>query len=337
MLTLSLVGGVALQLALQYRLNYWSRDFFDAFGRRDGPALRHQAMLFLALAGFSICVAVLLVWARMTIQRKWRAWLTTALLGRWLAGGVRHDLHFEAGEDDNSEFRIAEDARIATQTPVDLAASCLTALLSAVTFIGVLWHVGGDLVIRFGHNDLMVPKYLVITVCVYSMVLTGAMMFIGRGMVRVIEGKNGAEAEFRSAASHVREGTSTGRTADQRDDCDLVSVAFQTVSIHWRYLSHQVVRTTLVSTGNTLAAPIVAWVLCAPKYLAGTMSLGEAAQVVAAFVIVQTALNWLVDNYPNLAECLSSVHRVAALLQALDEVDAKPEGELAGVLSRPDE
>jgi hypothetical protein len=25
-----------LQLALQYRLNYWSRDFFDAFGRRDG-------------------------------------------------------------------------------------------------------------------------------------------------------------------------------------------------------------------------------------------------------------------------------------------------------------
>ena len=32
------------------------------------------------------------------------------------------------------------------------------------------------------------------------------------------------------------------------------------------------------------------------------MSLGEAAQAVAAFEMVQTALNWLVDNYPGLAE-----------------------------------
>ena len=41
------------------------------------------------------------------------------------------------------------------------------------------------------------------------------------------------------------------------------------------------------------------------------MSLGEAAQAVAAFVMVQTALNWLVDNYPGLAECLSSVIALA--------------------------
>jgi len=36
---------------------------------------------------------------------------------------------------------------------------------------------------------------------------------------------------------------------------------------------------------------------------------------------VQTALNWLVDNYPGLAECLSSVNRVGSLLVALDELD----------------
>ena len=56
-------------------------------------------------------------------------------------------------------------------------------------------------------------------------------------------------------------------------------------------------------------------------YLVGTMSLGEVAQAVAAFVMVQTALNWLVDNYPGLAECLSSVNRVGSLLIALDERD----------------
>jgi putative ATP-binding cassette transporter len=87
-------------------------------------------------------------------------------------------------------------------------------------------------------------------------------------------------------------------------------------------------RTTLVSHGNTLAAPVIAWVLCAPKYLTGTMSLGEVAQSVAAFVMVQSSLNWLVDNYPGLAECLSSVNRVAALLVALDELN--PDGDSPG-------
>ena len=49
-------------------------------------------------------------------------------------------------------------------------------------------------------------------------------------------------------------------------------------------------RTTMVSQGNILLAPVIAWWLCAPKYLVGTMSLGEVAQVTAAFVIVQAAL-----------------------------------------------
>jgi putative ATP-binding cassette transporter len=80
-------------------------------------------------------------------------------------------------------------------------------------------------------------------------------------------------------------------------------------------------RTTLVSQGNVLMAPVIGWVLCAPKYLVGTMSLGEVAQVTAAFVTVQAALNWLVDNYSSLADCLSSVNRVASLLLALDQLD----------------
>jgi ABC-type uncharacterized transport system fused permease/ATPase subunit len=57
----------------------------------------------------------------------------------------------------------------------------------------------------------------------------------------------------------------------------------------------------LISHGNALAAPIAGWELCAPKYLTGTMMLGEVAQAVSAFVMVQVALNWLVDNYPGLA------------------------------------
>jgi putative ATP-binding cassette transporter len=104
---------VLLQLVIQYRLNYWSRDFFDAFGRRDGPTLRAQALIFLPLAGSSILVAVLAVWARMTTERRWRAFMTQHLIDRWLANDLFRQLRFPVGEDQNPEYRIAEDARVA--------------------------------------------------------------------------------------------------------------------------------------------------------------------------------------------------------------------------------
>jgi putative ATP-binding cassette transporter len=311
-----------LQLALQYRLNYWSRDFFDAFGRRNGPALWTQALLFLLLAGLSILVAVLAIWARMTTQRKWRAWLTRNLIDRWLSNKrVRH-LQFREGEDRNPEYRIAEDVRVATDAPVSMAAGLLTAALNVIIFVGVLWNVGGDLVVEALGHVLTVPKYLVITVATYSVLLTLAITVIGRRMTHIIAEKNAAEAQFRSVASHLREqGAAELVLGDRSAQHRLLSEAFNTVIGRWRDLCFQIMRTTLVSHGNTLAAPVIAWVLCAPKYLTGTMSLGEVAQSVAAFVMVQSSLNWLVDNYPGLAECLSSVNRVGSLLVALDEID----------------
>jgi putative ATP-binding cassette transporter len=325
-LAAAVLGSAVLQMALQYRLNYWSRDFFDAFGRRDASAVREQALLFVVLVIMSVVVAILSIWARMTTQRKWRAWLTRHLIDRWLSNDRFRQLSFQQGEDRNPEYRIAEDARVATDGPVSMAAGLLTAVLSAIIFIGVLWNVGGDLDLRLFDHRVTLPKYLVIAVAVYSGLLTVGMTVIGRRMVGAIADKNAAEAQFRSVGGNLRE----RGAADLRDHVEpaphrQMAKAFDVVIGRWRDLCYQVMRITVVSHGNLLTAPVIGWILCAPKYLGGTMSLGEVAQVVSAFVIVQTALNWLVDNYAGLAECLSSVNRVAALLLALDEFDRDSE------------
>ena len=44
-------------------------------------------------------------------------------------------------------------------------------------------------------------------------------------------------------------------------------------------------------------------------------------QAAAAFVAVQGAFNWLIDNFPRLAECLSSANRVGNLLLAFDQLE----------------
>jgi len=322
--TLLLLASVLFQLLIQYRLSYWGRDFFDAFGRRDGGVLKAQALLFLPLAGASILVAVLGVWSLMTTQRRWRAWLTQHLIDRWLENDLFRSLQFAVGEDQNPEYRIAEDARIAVDSPLSMAVGLLKAVLSAGIFIGILWNVGGDLVVGVFGYVLTVPKYLVIAVATYSALLTLAMIFIGRRLVSVIAGKNAAEAQFRSVGSHLRERDAFATNAVGKIEQHIsLSHALQDVIDRWRDLCVQLMQTTLVSQGNVLLAPVIAWVLCAPKYLVGTMSLGEVAQVTAAFVIVQAALNWLVENYAGLADCLSSINRVAALLLALDQLSGE--------------
>ena len=78
-------------------------------------------------------VAMLLVWARMTTQRQWRAWLTKELIARWVVNDRARRLRFTFGEDRNPEYRIAEDARVATDAPITMAVGLLTAVLNAVT------------------------------------------------------------------------------------------------------------------------------------------------------------------------------------------------------------
>ena len=63
--------------------------------------------------------------------------------------------------------------RIATEAPVDLAVGILTAFLTSVTFIGVLWSVGGSLTIPSAAADITIPGYLVIAVVIYCIIISG--------------------------------------------------------------------------------------------------------------------------------------------------------------------
>ena len=69
-----------LQLLTQYWLNFWNRDFFDAIERKDGTELWAQALRFVPLAAASLGLAIVSVWGRMTMQRKWREWLSNHLM-----------------------------------------------------------------------------------------------------------------------------------------------------------------------------------------------------------------------------------------------------------------
>ena len=319
-LTVGLVVIAVLQLAVQYRLNYWNRDFFNALARRDGYALWRQVVVFAPLAITSVGLAVVSVWTRMTTQRKWRQWLTTDILGDWFGADHYRKLEAAPGEYKNAEYRISYDVKTATDAPVDLTLGLVNSVMTAGVFTGVLWSVGGGLTVAAGGLTVTVPGYLVVGAVIYAIVFTSLMLVIGRNLPSVIQMQSQGEAEFLAAANEIREsGNHPASELDIKRE-SVVWDALTQVLLRWRQLLWQLMGTTFVSQTDLLFAPVFGWFLCAPKYLAGSMTLGELTQASAAFVAVQVAFNWLVDNYQRLSEWRSAADRVAVLLLALDRI-----------------
>ena len=317
-----LIATVVLQLLTQYWINFWNRDFFNAIERKNGAELLAQALRFLPLAAASLTLAVVSVWGRMTLQRKWREWLSRHLYDYWSEHGHDRRLRFMFGEHQTPEYRIAEDARVATDSPIDLFLGLLSSFLTAITFVGVLWTVGGALVIDAFSLVVAIPGYLVAAVVAYSVLLTSATMFIGRHLRRVIEDKNRAEAALRETGAQLRESAEgTALPEGNIDGRRAIGAALAEVIAQWRAYCFQLMRMTLVSHTNVLLTPVVALLLCTPQYVAGAMTLGEVVQAAAAFAIVQGAFNWITDSYQRLAEWTSSANRVASLLLSLDQID----------------
>jgi vitamin B12/bleomycin/antimicrobial peptide transport system ATP-binding/permease protein len=317
-----LVAVVVLQLYVQFRFNYWNRDFFDALESRNPARLRGQALLLVPLCAGSVTLAVISVWGRMTMQRNWRQWLSTKVIDYWVDEDRYVRLATVQGDQKIPEYRIAEDIRIATDAPIDFALGLVSSLLTAIIFVQVLWEVGGPIVVGVAGHDIWIPGYLVIGVAVYSGIVTSAMLWVGRPLMRMVQIKNQAEAELITAAHHLRDiGEGVMPVQQKPEVVGGLWQALQHVMKQWRRICWQLMRTTMVSHVNSLLAPIIGLVLCAPKFLAGAMTLGELTQAAAAFTLVQGAFNWLVDNYSRVADWISSLERVGGLLLSLDQLN----------------
>lgn len=318
-----LVACVVLQLLVQYRLNLWNRDFFNALGRRDGSEIWQQAGAMFVLVAQSVVLAIAAVWARMSFQRRWRAWLTARLVAIWLAEGRDSGSGTGDREPQFTVYRIADDARTATDAPIDFAVGLLASVLAAGTFVAVLWNVGGSLNLAPVGLEIHVPGYLVLAAALYAALTTTTMIMIGSNMASVIERKNQAESQFKFAITQLQEDLVNRQAPPtSRPDSAMVvpvEAGLRKVIAQWRRLCGQHMRTTLVSHGNSLLAPLIGLILCVPNYVHGPMQLGEMTQSAGAFVAVQGAFSWLVDNYPRLADWASSASRVGALLASLED------------------
>lgn len=320
--TLGALGLIFANLAVNVGINRWNKSFFDALEKKDGSALFSSIVTITVLIAVGAGFAVAMVRCRMTLQVKWRQWLTGDVLNKWLSEQRYYRLAVTDENQINPEYRIADDLRMASEPVVEFVIGFVNALLVAVTFVGILFWVGGSITVELGGTSIWIPGYIAIAAILYAVGTSALTYLIGSPLVERVASKNEGEAQFRYELTRVRENSeSIALINGAEDEGKRLNETFAVVADRWINVIRQHCQLTWLLNGNAFFAPILPVLLATPKYLAGELTLGSVMQLAAAFTAVLAALNWFADNFIRLAEWSASANRVDELYNALDEMD----------------
>lgn len=326
--SLSLAAAIILSVFANVTINRWNGWFFDALEKKDSESALTAMAVFPVLVLVAAGLGVVVLISRETVQVLWRQWVTARLADAWVGQRRFFRLSLSGYEPANPEYRIADDVRWATEPVVDFAIGLLSAVITIITFIEILWEIGGGLTLQSGGAVFVIPAYLVLAAIVYAVLVSLLVTVVGRRLPSLIAARNEGEARLRFALMRIRDhGETIALARTEAGERRAVAQTYDSLVGRWLAMIRQRGRLTWITNGSGALVPVVPLLLAAPKYLSGEMSLGGVVQVAAAFVAVQNAFNWVLDNFMRIAEWLAAARRVNELADALERVDGEPPGE----------
>jgi putative ATP-binding cassette transporter len=321
--TLALASMILVNVGVNVLMNGWHGWFFNALERKDGAAASMAMAAFPLIVVAAAAVGVMILKTRETLQVHWRQWLSAKLIDLWVDRRRFQRLGPSGLEPANPEYRIADDVRWATEPLVDFAIGLLSAIITVVTFVGILWSIGGSLTLGEGERAVTIPAYLVLAAILYGIAVSTLMLLVGRRLPQHYARRNESEAKFRFGLMRLRDSADAIAIGNgQFSERKAIGQTYETLAKRWLAVIGERAKLTWITNGNGALVPVVPLLLAAPKYLSGDMSLGSVVQVAAAFVQVQIAFNWILENFMRIAEWLASARRVNDLAESIEALEA---------------
>ena len=97
--------------------------------------------------------------------------MTDSYLRAWLADRVYYRMQLTGSPTDNPDQRIAEDLKLFVDDTLGLSLGLLNAVVTLVSFVGILWGLSGPLTIPIG-GGIAIPGYMVWAALIYAVVGT---------------------------------------------------------------------------------------------------------------------------------------------------------------------
>lgn len=327
-----LAAVVALALGMVYLnvlFNLWNRDFYNALEVKDFAAFRQQLWRFSYLAFIYIGVAIYRIYLTQALSMRWRAWLTNQYMEEWLANQAYYRIE-QTRSADNPDQRIAVDLDLLTTGSLSLALGLLSSVVTLVSFIGILWTVSGPISFMVGQQAVTIAGYMVWFAIAYAAFGSLLVWWIGRPLVTQNFEQQRFEADFRFGLIRIRENAEAvalyrGETQERAH----LAGRFDHIRDNWWAIMRTTKKLNLASTFYSQFAVIFPFLVGAPRYFAGTITLGGLMQISSAFGQVQDALSWFIEAFTSLASWKASVNRLAGFHAAVSAARAQRSGIMA--------
>lgn len=332
----SVVGFTLALVWVEVQFNDWNKGFYDTFEHKDRLGFYLELGRFGFLAVLFIVLAVYKQYLQQMLMIEWRAWLTDTYLQDWLDGQAYYRLQLLDRGTDNPDQRIADDLNGFVDLTLSLSLGLLSAIVTLVSFVGILWVISGPLEV----GGVTIPGYMVWVALLYAIAGTWLTHLIGQPLIGMNFARQRVEADFRFALVRLRE-NSEGVALYRGEAGELAGfkARFADVIAKWWAIMEKQKQITWFTAFYAQLAIIFPFVVSAPRYFSGAAPLGSIFQTASAFGQVQGALSWFIGAYPSFANWRATVERLTGFTQALararaeaDRLDGdRLEGEDAGL------
>lgn len=309
------------QVWISVSLSFFNRDWFDAIqAKNSGEFWRLLFQVWVPLVAILIASNFIEFLIVSAFKIRWRSWLTTRLIGRWLDDGAHYRLQF-GGRVDNPDQRISEDIRKYIETTYSLTISMIQQISSLVSFSVILWNLSANL--KLPGVETQIPGLLFWIALLYAAVGTFVTHMIGRRLIQLNFQQELYEADFRFGLARLREyGEPIALLSGEKAEKERLGFQFGQVIRNFfsivrvqKWLSAFI---QLYGSSNSIV-PIV---ITAPFYFAGQITLGVLTQTSQAFARVDAALSFFIDRYSMLADFKAVVDRLESFETSLDKAHA---------------
>ncbi|MCR6478265.1 ABC transporter ATP-binding protein/permease [Variovorax sp. ZS18.2.2] len=322
-----LLGIVALNLFYVFVAvlgNQWYGRFYDALQNKDSVVFWREVGVFGWIAFANIAVQVLKFYVTQLLQLRWRTWMTRDYLTRWMSNRTFYHLELaryatkDGQTPDNPDQRIQEDMQLFTDYTMTLSMGLLNAVVTLVSFVGILWALSGSFAFSMGGTTYQIAGAMVWLAVVYCVVGTVITHFIGRPLIDTNFRQQRFEADFRHHLVRVREySEAIALDKGEKVEHGQLDLRFGSVLRNYLVLIKQQKNLITFTSFFGQAAVIFPFIVAAPRFFSGAIHLGQLIQISSAFGKVQESLSWFVDNYDRVAVWRATTDRLTSFDDAM--------------------
>jgi vitamin B12/bleomycin/antimicrobial peptide transport system ATP-binding/permease protein len=306
-----LIGINLFQVALNVRLNFFSRDLFNALADKKADDFWFQLLwVFIPLATVAVSVAIIEIVLQYGLRIRWRETLNRDYLGRWLTSGAHYHLQLQNGAD-NPDQRIADDLRGFVDQTYQLTIGILSQAATLISFIVILWGLSQDFTLP--GTSIVVPGLLVWFAIVYAILGTWLTHLIGRPLIKLNFDQEKVEADYRFSLARLREYSEQvallkGEAAEKSG----LTRRFGFVIDNFLAIASRQKKLIGFTASFFQASVVVPYIVAAPYYFLGKITLGQLQQTAGAFSRVDGALTYFIAAYSSLANYKAVIDRLTS-------------------------